>query len=236
MDKEQRIFKSDKEHELRASKDGDKMIVEGYGAVFNHKSRLIFDWEGVYNEIIREGAFDEVLASGDLDVLLTRDHDNGKILARLNREQDHATLSLSVDEKGLKYRAELPNTELARETFALIERGDLSESSFVFAIREEGQTWDFNGDEATRYIDNVAGLYDVSVVWKGAYSNTDIETAKRHFEDAKKVNDVIVSKEEEVNDSIDIEQEQDADKIRLHQIKKPGFMPGFLTFICDMLI
>ena len=214
MDKEQRIFNSDKDHQLRASKDGDKMIVEGYGAVFNHKSRLIFDWDGIYNEIIREGAFDNVLASEDLDVLLTRDHDNGKILARINKEQDHATLSLSVDEKGLKYRAELPNTELARETFALIERGDLSESSFVFAIREEGQEWDLNGEEATRYIKEVAGLYDVSVVWKGAYSNTDIKTAKRHFQEAKKLDKPVI------DPNIEVENEIDADKIRLHQIKK----------------
>ena len=219
MDKEQRTFNIDKEHKLRASKDGDKMIVEGYGAVFNHKSRLIFDWDGIYNEIIREGAFDEVLESADLDVLLTRDHDNGKILARLNREQDHATLSLSVDEKGLKYRAELPNTELARETFALIERGDLSESSFVFAIREEGQTWDFNGDEATRYIDNVAGLYDVSVVWKGAYSNTDIKTAARHYTDAKKAIDSAGDAEEEVTRLINLENEQSEDKVRMLKIK-----------------
>jgi len=213
MEKETRIYDKGT-HELRASKDGDKMIVEGYGSVFNHESRLIFDWEGTYNEIIREGAFDKVLASDELDVLLTRDHDNGKILARLNKEQDHATLALSVDDKGLKYRAELPNTEMARETFALIERGDLSESSFVFAVREEDQEWDFNGDKATRYINNVAGLYDVSVVWKGAYSNTDIKTAKRHFQDAKK------NEEPVIDPNIAIELEQSEDKIKMIKIKK----------------
>jgi len=218
MEKEQRIFKNDKDHQLRAHKDGDKMIIEGYGAVFNHKSRLIFDWDGIYNEIIRDGAFDNVLKSEELDVLLTRDHDSGKILGRLNREQDHATLSLSVDEKGLKYRAELPDTEMARETFKLVERGDLSESSFMFSVRDEGQEWDLNGDEATRYINDVAGLYDVSVVWKGAYSNTDITTAKRHFTEAKKVIDD--AEGGNMNEAIALEHEQDADKIRMLEIKK----------------
>ena len=221
MDKEQRILNSNKDHQLRASKDGEKMVIEFYASVFNHKSRLIFDWDGIYNEIIREGAFDNVLASDDLDVIFTRDHDNTKILGRLNKESGATTLSLSVDEKGLKGRAELPNTELGRETYTLIERGDLNECSFVFAVREEDQEWDLNGEEAIRYINNVAGLYDTSIVWKGSYSNTDIATAKRHFEDAKKVNDVIVLKGEEVNESINIEQEQDADKIRLHQINNP---------------
>lgn len=218
MEKEQRIFKSDKDHQLRAHKDGDKMIVEGYAAVFNHESRLIFDWDGIYNEVIREGAFDNVLKSDKLDVLLTRDHDFGKILGRLNREQDHATLSLSVDEKGLKYRAELPDTEMARETFALVERGDLSESSFMFSVRDEGQEWDLNGDEATRYINDVAGLYDTSIVWKGAYSNTDVNTAKRHFTDAKKV--IEGAEDDNLKESIALEHEQDTDRIRLLGIKK----------------
>jgi len=218
MEKEQRIFKSDKDHQLRAHKDGDKMIIEGYAAVFNHKSRLIFDWDGIYNEIIREGAFDNVLKSDDLDVLFTRDHDRGKILGRLNREQNHATLSLSVDEKGLKYRAELPNTETARETFTLIERGDLSESSFIFNVRKEGQEWDFSGDEATRYVNDVAGLFDTAVVWKGAYSNTDVQTASRHYTEAKKVIDD--AKGDTVKEAIALEHEQDADIIRLLKIKK----------------
>ena len=220
MNKEQRIFNSDKDHQLRASKGEDgKMVVDFYASVFNHKSRLIFDWEGIYNEVIREGAFDNVLASDDLDVIFTRDHDNTKILGRLNKESGAATLSLSVDKIGLKGRAELPNTELGRETYTLIERGDLNECSFVFAVREEDQEWDFNGDEAVRYINNVAGLYDTAIVWKGSYSNTDIKTAARHYTEAKKVEDDLTQTIVVTNDSnVAFEQEQDADKIRLHQI------------------
>ena len=212
MNKEKRIFV---DKELRAVKDGDgKRFIEGYGAVFNHESRLIFDWEGEYHETIATGAFDRALASDDLDVLATVNHDNNQILGRFTAGRDNNTLALSTDDTGLKYRFEVPNTTLGNDTFESIERGDLNESSFVFRVAQEDQEWDFNSDIPTRTINTVSGLYDVSVVWKGAYSNTDVEVAQRHYTDAK-----APTKEEIKKAADDIKATNDHDDMRVKLLK-----------------
>ena len=220
MNKELRIFKGTEDTKMRASTTEDgKRIVEGYASVFNHESRLIFDYEGEYKEVIRTGAFDDVLGSPTLDVLLNYNHDNTKILARLNHETGQNTLSLSVDEKGLKYRAELPNTPTGDEVYELISRGDLYENSFAFAIRKEVQECDMTGDIKIRYINKVAGLYDTSIVWKGAYSATDIEIAQRHYDEAKELIDTEENKlEEESSEKLRVTQDIENMSMRLLEL------------------
>lgn len=224
MEKEKRIYNLSSDDLLpRVISEGDgKRFVEGYGSVFNHKSRLIFDWDGLYYEVINPTAFDRVLQSEDLDVLLTFNHDNNRILGRYNPKRGKSTMQLSIDEKGLKYRAELPNTPTGTEVYELISRGDLYESSFVFTVKESGQRWEKDEEgNNVRYINEVSGLYDVSVVYKGAYSDTDVETAKRHFKESEKVEEVVEEVVEERADVIDeVSQQIDEMTVRLHQIKK----------------
>ena len=217
MKNEKRIF-IDKE--LRAVKDKDgKRFIEGYGAVFNHESRLIFDWEGMYHETINPKAFDRVLESKDLDVLATVNHDNNQILGRFTAGRENNTLALSTDTTGLKYRFEVPNTTLGNDTFESIERGDLNESSFVFNVAQEDQEWDFNSDIPVRTINSVSGLYDVAVVWKGAYSNTDVEVASRHFKEAEKEHKRPTEKEIEAEE-IRATNDMDDMNIKLLKIKR----------------
>ena len=181
---ERRIYDSP-EYNMRAVSKDNKRFIEGYASLFNHRSKLIMDWDGVYYEEIGSGAFDTVLEADNLDVLATYNHDLNRILARFTkREKDviQNTLSLSVDEKGLVYRFEVPDTATGNEVYSLVERGDLRESSFVFSVREEGQEWTQTEDgDPLRVISHVSGLYDVSVVHHGAYSDTDVEVAKRHY-------------------------------------------------------
>jgi hypothetical protein len=168
----------------RASKseDGGKMFIEGYAFVFEQRSKLIYEYGEFFYEIIARGALDGILEDSALNVVLTRDHIRTNLLARTKS----GTLTLTLDEIGLKYRAQLPNTELGRETFELVERGDLFESSFIFRVEEDGQTWRYNSDNALeRTITKIRSLHDVAVVVDGAYANTDIdvETAKRAIVD-----------------------------------------------------
>jgi HK97 family phage prohead protease len=216
MENEKRIFIADDEHQLRAVKNEDgKRFIEGWGAVFEHESRLIWDWEGEFTETIRAGAFDKALAADDLDVLALRDHDNGLILGRMTAGRDNNTLSLTTDEKGLKYRVDIPNTPTGNEVFELIERGDITESSFAFRVKQEGQEWDLEGDVAKRFINEISSLHDISVVWKGAYSSTDVETAQRHFKEAEEIKNIIPRKETKLRATNDI----DDMAIKLHKVK-----------------
>ena len=215
MKNEKRVASADVA-QMRAFKDEDgKRFIEGYGAVFNQESRLIFDWEGEYKEILEPTAFDRVLTSPELDVLLTFNHSKDVVLARYTPARDQMTLTLKVDERGLYYSGEVnPDSATANEIWTSIERGDLNESSFVFRVEDNGQRWDFNGDVAKRYISEVSGLYDVSVVWKGAYATPDLDAAERSYKDAK-----AQIEKELYTDEMRVNSEIEKDSVKLLKLK-----------------
>ena len=132
--------------EVRAAED-DSLIIEGYASNFDVKYDL-----GYFKESVARGAFDSVMED---DVRFLVNH-TGAPLARTT----NGTLELSVDEKGLKYRAALADTQDGRDLYKLIKRGDISQSSFAFTIDED--TW--SEDRSTRTITKVGRLLDVSGV------------------------------------------------------------------------
>lgn len=178
--KTEKRFQNQRIIRAKTTDDGKKYF-EGYAAVFNQKSKLLREYGDPFYEIIRDGAFDEVLKSDDLSVKLNVNHDNEKLLARTESE----TLILTVDDVGLKYRSSVPNTTAGNDAFELIKRGDYFESSFAFGLREGDQTWSYNESENAwlREITNIPRLMDVSIVTDGAYANTDVTVAQRHLKE-----------------------------------------------------
>ena len=221
MKTEKRIYKAEDGYQLRAVKNDDgKRFIEGFAIVFDHESRLIWDWmEGEFIEVIRKGAADDVLKSEDLDVLATFNHSNDKILGRFTAGRDSNTLELILSDENLKYRIDVPNTPTGDEVFGLVERGDLNESSFVFQVAQDDQEWDFNGDIAKRFVNRISGLFDVSVVWKGAYSQTDVEVSARYFKEAEKEHKKPTEKEIEAEE-IRATNDMDDMNIKLLKIKR----------------
>ena len=100
--KEERRFTSRKV-EVRSESEDRKQIV-GYGAVFESKSEDL----GGFVEIIERGAFDDVLND---DVRALFNHDNNIILGR----SISGTLKLSVDDVGLRYEIDPPDTQMVRD-------------------------------------------------------------------------------------------------------------------------
>ncbi|SKC53549.1 HK97 family phage prohead protease [Ohtaekwangia koreensis] len=176
--KEKRYIVS-KDKNIRAEQNEDgKRYIEGYAATFNNESKLLYEYHNgrmiEFTEIILPGAFDDVLASPNLNVIHTIDHDRSKMLARTTS----GTLQLSVDDTGLKYRFEVPNTTLGNDLYEMVSRGDYYESSFVFTVDDEGEIWEKKGDQILRTISKVSGLYDTSTVVDGAYANTPVTIAR----------------------------------------------------------
>lgn len=132
--------------EVRAAGD-DSLVIEGYASNFDVKYDL-----GYFKESVARGAFDSVMED---DVRFLVNH-TGAPLARTT----NGTLELSVDEKGLKYRAALADTQEGRDLYKLIKRGDITQSSFAFTIDED--TW--SEDRSTRTITKVGRLLDTSAV------------------------------------------------------------------------
>ena len=141
-------------------------LVRGYAAVFESESHDL----GGFREIIEPNAFDRVLESNP-DVVALFNHDSDNLLARTKS----GTLELGVDERGLTYSFEPPETTLGRDLKILLERGDISGSSFAFVIAEDGQRFveDDNG-KITRYISEISALVDVSLVTTPAYPETSV--------------------------------------------------------------
>ena len=136
----------------------EKMIVEGYAVVFDSPATHGF------TEIVDRNAFN---GCDMKDVPLKYNHtDNFLILARTRNN----SLQLSVDDKGLKIRAELLDTTQGKDIYKCIKSGLLDKMSFAFTVEEE--KWDIATD--TRTILKIDRLYDVSVVDTPFYDTTSI--------------------------------------------------------------
>lgn len=98
------------------------------------------------------------------------DHESGKVLGRSSA----GTLRLEVDDVGLKYTVDLPDTQVARDLMVSMERGDIKESSFGFTIAEGGDSWRSEDGAEIRTITKVERLYDVSPVAFPAYADTTV--------------------------------------------------------------
>lgn len=157
--------------QFRAITEGNKRYLEGYASVFNSRSKPIYENGRLFYEVIDPHAFDELLQDKKLDVYLTFNHERGRVMARTVS----GTLALSVDGKGLKFRAEVPNVTYANDVYELVSRGDLYENSFAFIVNKGDDTWstDREGNEV-RYIRKVSKLIDVSIVTAGAYADTTV--------------------------------------------------------------
>lgn len=141
----------------------DPMIVEGYAAVFNSWSNDL----GGFVERIDPKAFEGVLGQRDVRALV--DHNWEKVLGR----ESAGTLELSVDERGLKYKINLPDTTLGRDLSVLIKRGDIQENSFAFTVRDD--KWEEREDGSyERTITQVDNLFEVSIVSLPAYNDAKI--------------------------------------------------------------
>jgi HK97 family phage prohead protease len=152
--------------EIRQAEDG-KYTIAGYAAVFDSPSEDMGGWV----EVIKRGAFRKTL-NGNPDVRLLINHE-GLPLARTK----NGTLTLKEDTKGLRFEAELDDTQDARDLVAKLERGDVDEMSFRFRLSIEGREWfypDGEDEPLQRIINEFDELLEVSIVTFAAYPATEV--------------------------------------------------------------
>lgn len=161
---ERRIYEG--QIEARDNKNEKRII--GHAAVFNKLSEDL----GGFREQIALGAFDGVMEN---DIRALFNHDSSMILGRSKA----GTLTVSIDNTGLVYDVKLPDTQVARDLYTSIGRGDISQSSFGFRVGKDHWEQLDNGD-AVRTIIEVSELIDVSPVTFPAYP--DASVGKRSYE------------------------------------------------------
>lgn len=197
LKKEIRTYTPNEQTSFRAVQEGDKKYLIGYAAVFNQRSKLIFENNRFFYELIDSKAFDNVLADEKLDVYLTFNHSRDKVIARTISN----TLQLSIDDKGLLFKAEIPNVSYANDVYELVSRGDLFENSFGFATKRGDDEWSKDEDgNNIRLIKNISKLIDCSVVVSWAYENTTISARNTEIEleRGKTITITISDNEEEI--------------------------------------
>ena len=163
--------------------------IEGYGSVFNERSLDL----GGFVEMIAPGAFDGVIDRSDVKCYLDHNPEKG-ILARSRNGK--GSLSLVVDEKGLRYEFDAPHTNLGDEVVEGLKRGDYSQSSFAFTVDDEVWTKEADGSYL-RTITKIGGLYDVSIVANPAYEGTSVALRSLDAFKAQEEIPVEVRKEEQ---------------------------------------
>ncbi len=149
---------------IERREDGGRVAV-GCGSVFYRAGDAGTEyelWQGAVERIDPE-AFAQALARPD-DVRALFNHESDHLLGR----STSGTLRLSVDEIGLRYEIDLPDTQVGRDVATSIERGDLTGSSFAFVPTVV--EWSDEGDREVRTIKDVT-LYDVGPVTYPAYES-----------------------------------------------------------------
>lgn len=158
--------------------------VEGYALLFNKESNDL----GGFKEVIKPESLNGVLERSD--ILALYNHNENSVLARSTNGS--GTLMLEVDEKGLKYSFNAPQTQLGDEIYSAIQRGDLRNSSFAFTLSDSGQKWEKRDGSYLRTITQFDMLYDVSPVWRPAYSDTSVALRSIELLDKKELEDRMI--------------------------------------------
>ena len=151
--------------------DGENRNVSGFAANF-----MEYDL-GSFRERIERSAFDNL---DNYDIHALYNHDYDRVLARRNKGK--GTLDLQVNDEGLYFAFELPDTATGNEVRTLVGRGDVDQASWAFTVKKE--EWiDVRSDKPLRVIKEVGEIFDISLTPRGA--NPTTSAALRSLEAVK---------------------------------------------------
>ena len=162
--------------ELVSLDEQEKQTVTGYALVFDVPTCLGRDSDGkaIY-ELVDRGA----LAGCDLsNVVMRYNHnDSNLILARTS----NGTLTLDIDDTGLKITADIAKTSQGTDIYKLIQRKDIDKMSVAYVP----SAIDYDYQTNTQRVMGISQLIDVSAVDLPAYDDTSIQASYRSAEKAK---------------------------------------------------
>lgn len=188
--------------------DNENRHVEGYAVLFESPSNLI---NGSFIEVIERGALDGIIERSDVLCLLNHNEDKG-VLARCNK--GIGSMTLTIDERGLKYSFDAPKMALGDELIEGLKRGDISTSSFAFTVGEDSFEQRADG-QVIRHIHNINQLFDVSPVYCAAYPETsvDLRSYDKFMEELNKQKETRSEEEKEVKESEEKEPQKEEKEV-----------------------
>lgn len=152
---------------------GESRTIEGYAIVFGRESELLNDYWKDYREIIMRGAVtQEILDASDIKMTLW--HNRERLLAR--RDHGKGSLEVGIDDNGVWYRFDAPNTPDGNTALELVKRGDLAGSSFIYTTDEAEDVVYDKLDDGTviRTVLKIGRVYDMTIASDPAYKDTTV--------------------------------------------------------------
>lgn len=173
---------------VREAKEGEaeSRTITGYAILFNTPSAPLYAYDDEEaREVIAPGAVTKELLDG-CDIKMTMFHDRQLILAR--SRSGAGTLSYGVDEKGVYFEFDAPNTVDGDKALELVRRGDISGCSFMFSTHYYDSAYVMrdiqrvDGRTIVTYTVNViTDIYDFTLAADPAYPDTTCEAERREL-------------------------------------------------------
>lgn len=173
---------------VREAAEGEaaSRTISGYAILFNTPSAPLYSYDDEEaREVIAPGAVTKELLDG-CDIKMTMFHNRQLILAR--SKNGTGTLTYGIDDKGVYFEFEAPNTADGDKALELVRRGDITGCSFMFTTyyydsayvardvqRVDGKTL------ITYTVNVVTGIYDFTLAADPAYPDTTCEAEAREL-------------------------------------------------------
>lgn len=168
---------------VREAAEGEapSRTITGYAILFNVPSAPLWsDEDSEVREVIApEAVTKEVLDAQDIK--MTMFHDRQLILGRSNK--GGGTLSYTVDDKGVAFEFDAPNTVDGDKALELVRRGDISGCSFAFTthyydsdfVERQSEVAPNGVNKITYRVKAVTGIYDFTLAADPYYPDTSVE-------------------------------------------------------------
>lgn len=184
--------------------------IEGYAVVVGQESKYMYDpvLRKCFIEIIEVGAVDEELIKrSDIRALL--EHNRERLLARSG--MGSGSLRLHLDNYGLGYALDAPDTPDGKFAVEMVKRGDLFGSSFGYRTDERKNVeWIKRSDGILlRKVHKIDMISEISIVASPAYIGTQVnvrsiedtfehpdESYKKEIEELRKLSKFLIMKKE----------------------------------------
>ena len=188
---------------VRESAEGEapSRTITGYAVLFNVPSAPLWsDEDSEAREVIAPEAITKEVLDAQ-DIKMTMFHDRQLILGRSNK--GGGTLSYTVDDKGVAFEFDAPNTVDGDKALELVRRGDISGCSFAFTthyydsdfVERQSEVAPNGVNKITYRVKAVTGIYDFTLAVDPYYPDTSVEA--REFADELKREQKPDTKQEE---------------------------------------
>lgn len=186
----------------------EERTISGMAIVFNEISNELWDSEKrrSFREVILPSAITQEVLD-ESDILFVINHKRDNMVAR--RYKGKGSLQVELREDGIAFSFKVPNTQLGNDLLEMVERGEIFDCSFAFT--DVDATWSFDSDVPLRTVTHITKLFDLSAVYNGAYSQTEISA--RSIEEAE-----TAAKTEPTNE--DVPQDENKEESEINTLEK----------------